>query len=96
MRNLIGLSAVLAIFVASPAHAEAADNAVAAEASATDIRKGENITDAEGKRIGKVYQVTRDGDPQVIVNMRLITVPAATLSRVDGKLVSSLGRKELN
>lgn len=96
MRNLIGLSAVLAIFVASPAYAEAADNAVAAEASVTDIRKGENITDAEGKRIGKVYQVTRDGDPQVIVNMRLITVPAATLSRVDGKLVSSLGRKELN
>ena len=98
MRNLFGFSAALAILVAAPAYAgEDAQNAsVAAESASLDIRKGENIVDSEGKRIGKVYQVSASGDPQVIANMRLVTVPAASLSRVEGKLVSSLSRKEIN
>lgn len=98
LRNLFGLSAALAILVAAPAYAgeDAQGASVAAESASLDIRKGENIVDADGKRIGKVYQVNTAGDPQVIANMRLVTVPAASLSRVEGKLVSSLSRKEIN
>ena len=97
MRNLLVFSAVLTVLVASPAIADevAQDAPAAVESASLEIRKGETILDSDGKRIGKVNQVNRDGDPQVIADMRLVTVPASTLSRVEGKLVSTLSRKEI-
>lgn len=98
MRTLLTFGAVLAVAVATPAIAaqdSLAASAAAGQATGIQAQKGESVYDAQGKRIGKIYQVSRTGDPQIIVDLRLITVPSATLSRTDGKLVSSLSRRDL-
>jgi hypothetical protein len=42
-----------------------------------------------------VYRVTGDGSAQLIVDGKLVTVPASTLSVVDGKLTTSLSKSEV-
>ena len=65
----------------------AAVHAMAEEQVAT---KGKMLVDAEGARIGAVYRVSDDGSAQVIIDGKLVTIPASTLSAVDGKLTTSL------
>lgn len=43
----------------------------------------------------RVYRVARSGEPQVIVDGRIVTVPAATLSSTKGWLATSLSLAEL-
>jgi hypothetical protein len=49
-----------------------------------------------GRRIASIYRVTAEGNPQVILNGKLVTVPASSLSEVDGKVATSLTKKELS
>jgi hypothetical protein len=56
---------------------------------------GKNIYDAAGRRLGAVYRVTADGDLQVILNGKLVTIPASTLSEANGKTSTSLSRADL-
>jgi sporulation protein YlmC with PRC-barrel domain len=98
LRTFIALSAFAALSVATPAFADevpAAAAPAAAEASSLQAKKGESIYTADGKRLGKIYQIDRAGNPQFIQDLRLLTVPAGTLSRVEGKLTTSLTRKEV-
>jgi hypothetical protein len=76
-------------FAAMPAMAE--DGAAAAVAS-----PGKMLVGANGARLGAVYRVTSDGSPQLIVNGKLVTVPANTLSIVDGELKTSLSKNEIS
>lgn len=66
-----------------------------APAGAVTVEVGKPLVDVEGKRIGAVYRVGADGAAQVIIDGKIYSVPAATLSVVDDKLVTSLKRKEV-
>jgi len=50
---------------------------------------------ANGARLAPVYRVGADGAAQIILDGRLVTVPAATLSVADGKLTTSLTKNEV-
>jgi hypothetical protein len=68
--------------------AKAADAQVVAE-------KGKMLYATGGKRLGAVYNVTADGSAQVIVNGKLVTIPASTISAANGKLETSMARNEV-
>ena len=57
------------------AGAEATANGAAVAATT-----GKMLYGPDGGRIGAIYRATANGDAQLIVNSRLVTVPAATLS----------------
>jgi hypothetical protein len=56
---------------------------------------GKMLYGPDGRRIASVYGVSANGDAQLILNSKLVTVPAATLSLVGGKLATSLTKKEI-
>ncbi|TVV76777.1 hypothetical protein FOY91_03395 [Sphingomonas solaris] len=89
-------SAVLfALLVATAAPALAAD--VAADvAAAPAARRGAMLRDVNNLRLGAVSRVNSDGSAAIIFDSRMVTVPATTLSMVDGKLTTSLTKKEIN
>jgi hypothetical protein len=69
---------------------------VAGEASAgVEVAKGKMLYSADGKRLGSVYRVGDDGSAQLILDGKMRTVPAETLSVVDGKLTTSLSKKDV-
>lgn len=53
------------------------------------------LVSANGARLGTVNRVAADGSPQIIIDGKLVTVPAATLSTVNGKLTTSLSKSEV-
>ena len=65
----------------------AADQAVAS--------KGQMLVAANGSRLGPVYRVSTDGAVQMIIGGKMVTVPASTLSSVDGKLTTSLSKSQV-
>lgn len=67
-------------------------SAIAQEAVATE---GKMLVAANGARLGAVYRVTDDGSAQLIVDGKMVTVPASTLSIVDGKLTTTLSKSEV-
>ncbi|MFC4314577.1 hypothetical protein ACFPN2_36255 [Steroidobacter flavus] len=67
-------------------------SAVAQQAVATE---GKMLVAANGARLGAVYRVTDDGSAQVIIDGKMVTVPASTLSVVDGKLTTTLSKAEV-
>ncbi len=97
----IALAATTALLAGVPSAVFAAettqpDQAAAEEvASAIDVDRGAMLYSADGNRIGKVYRLNADGDPQLILSGRLITVPASTLSVVDGKVTTSMAKREI-
>jgi hypothetical protein len=52
--------------------------------------KGTMLISANGTRLAQVYRVGTDGSAQIIIDGKLVTVPAATLSMSGGKLTTSL------
>lgn len=87
----IAASAAFAAFTtvtAPPAHAQAV-------AATTGVEVGRAIYSSDGKKLGSVYKVTKDGAPQVIISGKLITVPASSVSVSDNRVVTSLTRKDV-
>lgn len=78
------LAAMLSAFIAVPALADSV------------ATPGKVLLAAGGARLGPVYRVGADGSAQVIIDGRLISIPANTLSVADGKLTTSLTKKEVN
>ena len=64
------------------------------EASAV-AAKGKVVVAADGARLGTVYRVGPDGAVQMILGGKMVTVPASTLSSVDGRLVTSLSKNQV-
>jgi len=64
-------------------------------AAPVEVNAGKMLYAANGYRIAPIYRVTEDGNPQVILNGKLVTVPASTLSDVGGKVTTSLSKKEV-
>lgn len=57
--------------------------------------KGKMLMGANGARLGAVYRVVADGSAQIIIDGKMVTIPASTLSTVDGKLMTSLSKSEV-
>ena len=75
--------------------AQAVREATKEAAAPLDINAGTMLYGANGYRIAPIYRVTREGNPQIIFNGRLVTVPASSLSDVGGKVTTSLSKKEI-
>ncbi|MGA2399247.1 MAG: hypothetical protein ABSG30_14430 [Steroidobacteraceae bacterium] len=59
------------------------------------VAKGKVLVSVDGARLGQVYRVGPDGAAQVILGGKIVSVPATTLSSVDGRLVTSLHKNEV-
>jgi hypothetical protein len=56
---------------------------------------GKMLVASNGERLGVVYRVGSDGSAQLIIEGKLVTVPVTTLSNVEGKLTTSLTKREV-
>lgn len=66
-----------------------------AAVAAVTVVVSKPLFDVAGKRVGPVYRVAADGSAILIVNSKLVTVPVATLSEVDGRLTTSLTKRQI-
>lgn len=85
---IVALTCALATFTASAQNASSAATAAVAE-------KGKMLISSNGSRLGTVYRVGPDGSAEIIIDGKLVTVPASTLSNVDGKLTTSMSKSEI-
>jgi len=97
MKALIfAAAAAFATSTATAAFAESPAPAVATSAvGSVTVKTGSMLYSSSGHRIGSVYRVTSEGNPQIILDGRLVTVPATTLTEADGKLTTSLTKRDL-
>ncbi len=90
--NRILIAAALSLaFAAAPA--------IAGDAPATPVTsvipaKGKMLLAADGARLAPVYRVG-DSGPQIILDGRMVTVPADTVALVDGKLTTTLSKAQV-
>ncbi len=85
---------ILAVgLAAAVAQAQSAPTAVG---TVSAVSKGQLVVSANGARLGVVYRVSPDGSPQVMIDGKHVTIPAATLSSSDGKLVTSLSKIQVS
>lgn len=89
----IALAATLTVFSVAPAalHAET----IATVGAAVTPAAGKVVYSANGSRVAPIYRVTDQGRVQVILDGKLVTVPGASLSDVNGKITTSLTKAEL-
>ncbi|QTD55406.1 hypothetical protein [Parasphingorhabdus cellanae] len=64
-------------------------------AFAADVQRNDRLYDASGSSVAKVNRVTDNGDVLVIYKGKVRRVQAETLSNTDGKLMTTLTKKEL-
>jgi hypothetical protein len=101
MKKFAALAAVatLAVFATPAAFAAESSQSVRAATDATAgavaVNAGKMLYASNGQRIAAIYRVTSEGNPQVILNGKLVTVPASTLSDVNGKVTTSLSKQDL-
>lgn len=99
----IALLATIAALAVVPASVSAAETSqqvrepasAAAAAPVVGVSAGKMLYGPNGNRLGSVYRVTAAGDAQIILNSRLFTVPASTLSDVNGKVTTSLTSSDI-
>lgn len=98
----IALLATLATFSVAPAAVQAAEASQSVSAgaqvaaAAPSINAGRMIYGSNGQRIAPAYRVTSQGVVQVILNGKLVNIPASSLTEVDGKVQTSLTKADLN
>ena len=68
--------------------------AVAATSHA-NAKPGDMLDDANGARLAPVDQVDDDGAVEIIIDGRVVVVPADTLSKVNGHLMTSLKKPQI-
>ena len=86
---LVAVTCALATFAAT------AQNASSVAATAVVAEKGKMLVTSSGTRLGTVYRVGADGSVQIIIDGKLVSVPASSLKNVDGKLTTSLSKSEV-
>lgn len=72
-----------------------AQNASGVAGAAAIAEKGKMLVSANGARLGIIYRVNPDGSAQLIIDGKMVTVPASSISNVDGKLTTSLTKSEV-
>ncbi len=83
---------LVSLLVTAPAMAQTAAATTSAHATA---KPGEMLTDADGRRLAQVDQVDGDGSAEILIDGRVATIPAATLSVVNGHLTTSLKKTQI-
>lgn len=66
-----------------------------AQGEAADVTAGKMLLAVDGARVGAVYRVTGDGSAQLIIDGKLVTVPAASLSVVGNNVQTTLSKSEI-
>ena len=87
------IAAVACVLVTATATAQEAGSTHVA--TATVAEKGKLLVASNGARLGTVYRVAPDGSAQMIIDGKMVTIPASTLSSADGKLTTSLSKSEV-
>ena len=64
-------------------------------AIAADAERNDRLFDASGSSVGKVNQVADDGDVLVIYKGEVRRIQSETLSKTEGKLMTSLTKSEI-
>jgi hypothetical protein len=100
MTKFVALAAVatVALFSTPAAFAAETSESVRAvtDAAATPVAAtAGKMLYSNGQRVAAIYRVA-NGDPQIILNGKLVTVPASSLSEVDGKITTSLTKQDLS
>ena len=89
-------SFMVSLFALAAVSGAACPVAVADQAQAqVSPVKGSMLVAANGARLAPVYRVAPDGGAQIILDGKMVTVPATTLSMTDGRLVTSLTKSEI-
>lgn len=70
-------------------------SSIAAQAADTAAAKGKMLYGAGGSRLGTITRVTQDGSAQIIIDGKLVTVPASSISAVEGKIATTLTKNEV-
>lgn len=91
----IAFSVSLAVAVVPQlALADAAAQLTPVSTSAAEY-KGKMLYSAAGDRLAAIYRVSDDGAAQIILNGKMVTVPASSLTAADGKLTTNLTKRDL-
>jgi uncharacterized membrane protein len=89
-------SFVVSLFAVAALSGAVCSVAVADEAQApVSPVKGSMLVAANGARLAPVYRVGPDGSAQIILEGKMLTIPAATLSMAAGRLTTSLTKNEV-
>jgi len=82
--------AALALALVAPTTAAFADT-VQVSAAADSPKVNQLVTDASGRRIGRVYSISSDKSSVAVINdMRIVNIPVATLTSAAKGLQTSL------
>ncbi|MGR4864743.1 hypothetical protein [Caulobacter sp. LARHSG274] len=87
---------ILALVAALPVSALVSVSAVAAAEpeGLVKVAVGKMLYDADGKKLAAIYKLDSKG-PQLLLDGKVVTVPAATLTEVDGKFATSMTKRDL-
>ena len=66
-----------------------------AASSTMEVKRGDMLYTADGKRLGNVYRVSANGDAQLIYRGKMITVAVGTLTAAEGKLTTTMTLDEV-
>jgi hypothetical protein len=89
------LKTILATLILSAAALPAvAQDAPASPTSLTASARGKMVIASDGARLAPVFRVASDG-PQIILDGRMVTIPANTVSMAGGKLTTSLTKGQV-
>jgi hypothetical protein len=91
-KSLIGM--LMCVVSTLPAVAQS-ESSSQTERAAVVAAKGKMLVAANGARLGLVYRVTPDGSVQIIIDGKVTTIPAATLSMANGELTTSLSKNDV-
>jgi hypothetical protein len=99
-RSLVVVSLCALATLSGTAFADGAFNvqqpeAAPAPASVVAVAKGSMVVSANGSRLATVYRVSPDGSAQIILDGKMVTIPASTLSVAGGRVTTSLTKSEV-
>jgi hypothetical protein len=101
-RSSVVLSLCVFVALSGTAFADDAFNVSSSPSSPSDgtaapvsVVKGSTLISANGSRLAQVYRVAADGSAQIIIDGKMVTVPAASLSMSGGKLTTTLTKSEV-
>ena len=88
-------SSLVVLLSAVVALSGAAYSVSAAEEAPVSPVKGSMLIAANGARLAPVYRVGADGSAQIILEGKMVTIPASKLSMAGGRLTTSLTKNEV-
>jgi hypothetical protein len=88
MKSLV-VALLISTFAAVPAGAQDPGG------SAVTAVAGKYLYDAKGHVLSTIMKVSPSGSAQIILEDRLRTIPGSTISLTDGKLTTSLSKREI-